>query len=44
MNRFIAGFDHKETAKIMGMSEGNIRVIQFRALKKLKEILGDTYE
>lgn len=43
-NRFIAGFDHRETAQIMGLSEGNIRVIQFRALKKLKEILGDTYE
>lgn len=44
MNRFIAGLDHRETAQIMGLREGNIRVIQFRALKKLKEILGDTYE
>ncbi len=44
MNRFIAGLDHRETAQIMGMSEGNIRVIQFRALIKLKEILGDFYE
>jgi RNA polymerase sigma-70 factor (ECF subfamily) len=44
MNRFIAGLDHRETAKIMGISEGNVRVIQFRALKKLKEILGDSYE
>jgi len=41
MNRFIAGMDHKETALIMGLSEGNVRLIQFRALKKLKEILGE---
>src|SRR4030042_3236382 len=40
-NRFIAGLDHKETALIMGLSEANIRVIQFRALNKLREILGD---
>ena len=44
MNRFIAGLDHRETAQILGLGEGNIRVIQFRALKKLKEILGDTHE
>ena len=43
-NRFIAGLDHKETAFIMGLSEANVRVIQFRALKKLREILGDSGE
>lgn len=44
MNRFIAGLDHRETARIMGLNEGNVRVIQFRALKKLKEILGESYD
>ena len=43
-NRFIAGLDHKETALIMGLSEANVRVIQFRALNKLREILGDSHE
>ncbi len=43
-NRFIAGLDHKETALIMGLSEANVRVIQFRALKRIKGILGETYE
>jgi len=44
MSRFIAGLDNQETAEITGLSEGNVRVIQFRALKKLREFLGDTYE
>jgi len=44
MSRFIAGLDNRETAKIMGLSEGNVRVIQFRALKKLREFLSENYE
>ncbi len=37
--RFIAGLDHKETASLMGLSSGNVRVIQFRALQHLREFL-----
>lgn len=38
--RFMQGMSAKETAKILRMSEGNVRVMQYRALKKLKEKLG----
>ena len=36
IHRFIAGLDHHETAKLLGLSEGNVRVIQLRSLKKIK--------
>ena len=36
IHRFIAGLDHRETAKLMGLSEGNVRIIQLRSLKKMK--------
>ena len=32
--RFISGFNHHETARLVGISEGNVRVIQLRALTK----------
>lgn len=38
--RFMQGMSAKETAKILRMTEGNVRVMQYRALKKLKEKLG----
>lgn len=34
--RFIAGLDHHETAQLLGISDGNVRVIQLRALEKVK--------
>jgi len=37
--RFVNQLSHKEIAKIMGISDANSRVMQFRALKRLKEIL-----
>lgn len=37
--RFMQGMSAKETAKILKMTEGNVRVMQYRALKKLKERL-----
>lgn len=37
--RFINQLSHKETAHIMDISENYSRVLQYRALKKLKEIL-----
>ena len=37
--RFMLGYSAKKTADSLGMSEGNVRVVQYRALKKLKEVL-----
>lgn len=37
--RFMLGHSAKKTGESLGMSEGNVRVIQYRALKKLKEVL-----
>jgi len=39
---FIEGFEYSEIASILNKSEGNIRVIIHRALKKLHENLGKT--
>lgn len=37
--RFLEGLSVKETAERLSMSESNVRVVQFRALKKLKKVL-----
>ena len=37
--RFIVGLTHSETAKIVQLSENNVRVIQYRALQMLRKIL-----
>ncbi len=37
--RFIEGFGHEEIASLLGKREGTIRVIQHRALAKLRRIL-----
>jgi len=37
--RFIQGLSTRDTAKILGVSEANARVLQFRALKKLRDYL-----
>ena len=39
--RFISGFDHHETARLVGISEGNVRVIQLRALQKVKRFFAE---
>ncbi|MDP6575523.1 MAG: RNA polymerase sigma factor [Candidatus Peribacteraceae bacterium] len=36
---FIADLSHEEAAKVLRCSEGSVRVLKFRALKKLKEEL-----
>ncbi len=41
IHRFIAGLDHRETAKLLGLSEGNVRIIQLRALKNMKNYFGE---
>ncbi|MCL4560286.1 MAG: sigma-70 family RNA polymerase sigma factor [Chloroflexi bacterium] len=37
--RFILGLSHAETAEIMNRSEIYVRVLQYRALKKLRELM-----
>lgn len=37
--RFIEGYEISEIAGFLEKSEGNIRIIQYRAIKKLREIL-----
>ena len=34
--RFMQGYSARQTAEALGLSEGNVRVLQYRALKKLK--------
>lgn len=42
--RFYAELNHKETAKVLGISAGNVRVIQYRALKKMRDLMGEEDE
>lgn len=37
--RFLEGFDCREVAAALGKSEGNVRVIQHRALQQLRKLL-----
>jgi len=37
--RFMQGYSAKHTAEALGLTEGNVRVLQYRALKKLKGVL-----
>ncbi len=39
--RFISGFNHHETAQLVGISEGNVRVIQLRALIKIRRFFAE---
>jgi RNA polymerase sigma-70 factor (ECF subfamily) len=39
--RFIEGCSARQTAEQLSLSEANVRVIQYRALKKLRKYLGD---
>jgi RNA polymerase sigma-70 factor (ECF subfamily) len=38
--RFVAGLTNRAIAKMMGLREGNVAVILFRALRKLRRTLG----
>ncbi len=38
--RFLQGYSVRDTAQALGLSEVNVRVVQYRALKKLKGVLG----
>lgn len=37
--RFIEGLSAREVADTLGMTEGNVRIIQFRALRKLRKLM-----
>lgn len=37
--RFMQGYSVRDTAQSLGLTEANVRVIQYRALKKLKKVL-----
>jgi len=37
--RFIEGLSAREVAEILGTTEGNVRVLQHRALKQLKQLM-----
>lgn len=39
--KFLIGLSNTEIAQILGEREGNIRVLQFRALKELKSLLAE---
>ena len=39
VSRFISDLSHKETALSIGISDNNVRVIQYRALRKLRDML-----
>lgn len=42
--RFVSGLSHGETAEALGISEANVRVIQYRALKEMQHLLRDKRE
>jgi RNA polymerase sigma-70 factor (ECF subfamily) len=37
--KFLIGLSNTEIAEVLGEREGNVRVLQFRALKELKDLL-----
>ena len=44
VSRFISGLSHRETALSIGISENNVRVIQYRALRKIGDMLREDDE
>jgi len=44
ISRFISGLSHKETAQSVGINENNARIIQYRALRKLNDLLREENE
>jgi RNA polymerase sigma-70 factor (ECF subfamily) len=39
--RFVGGLSYRETADALGLTENYVRVIQYRALRKLRELVGE---
>jgi len=44
ISRFLAGLSHKEIAQTLGVSDGNVRIVQYRAIRKIREMLGEKNE
>lgn len=44
ISRFLAGLSHKEIAHTLGVSDGNVRIVQYRAIRKIREMLGEENE
>ena len=44
LNRFVNGLSHAETAQVMGLREGHVRVLQHRALKEMRDLLTEGLE
>jgi DNA-directed RNA polymerase specialized sigma24 family protein len=44
VSRFIGGLSHKETAQSIGVNENNVRIIQYRALRNLNNLLREENE
>jgi RNA polymerase sigma-70 factor (ECF subfamily) len=44
LNRFVNELSHAETAQVMGLREGHVRVLQYRALKKMRGLLTEGLE
>ncbi len=44
VSRFFSDLSHKETALSIGISENNVRVIQYRALKRMRDMLREDNE
>ncbi|MDK2981419.1 MAG: hypothetical protein PWQ55_1766 [Chloroflexota bacterium] len=42
--RFYAEMSPKEIAQVLDLSEGNVRVIQYRALRRMRELIGEDDE
>lgn len=39
--RFVAGLSHADAARVLGRTEGGMRVLQYRALAALRRVLGE---
>ncbi|NPA27316.1 MAG: RNA polymerase sigma factor [Chloroflexi bacterium] len=39
--RFLHNFSHEETARLMGLKPNHVRVLQYRALKQLRQLLAE---
>ena len=39
LHRFVNGLSHAETAEVMGIREGHVRVLQHRALKQMRRLM-----
>lgn len=39
--RFVAGLKNREIAELLGLTETNVAVILFRALRKLRQVIGE---